>query len=569
MSSARQNNRVGGTAGAIVRACALAVASAGVLPVARSHASPPRADVDTTTPVASAALQAVSDGAREPMIAQAALMVGVAAPEDPLDSYQRTMLGDWPEPPKGERNDPWIRLLLLAPKQPVLIDVAVFVDGKPYREGREAWIDGVIRDAKSGTSQSTSTLLESLKSFAVPSKGATDAAPESLGDKPNAGGTELDAKAEPDIQYVTTSARSAPTLRERVLAYAAAAGDALNRDELHWLLADWGPGPEVVMLNASLSWERAGDAPLLAYLDVNHDGTLSAKEIEQVETQLAKADANGDDVIEVGELRRRAVDRFKLPYAVGYPLLVVVDGNTDWDAVATQVGQLYGNDESDLSDLAPRELSARLSESRADLSLRVNFGSSAGISIFSADGSETTATPAVSASQNSIRVALGHARFEFAAGAGAGGETTDQAATQISLGAAIDGGDVTALVDHDGDGRLTRREQGELAAAISDLDGDKNGAIAAKELPSSVRIAVGQGVIAHRLLASPAVVTLGGGVPGDGAAGPSAPDWFAGMDQNHDGDLSPQEFLGASEQFSQLDADGDGLISTQEAAAAP
>jgi hypothetical protein len=79
----------------------------------------------------------------------------------------------------------------------------------------------------------------------------------------------------------------------------------------------------------------------------------------------------------------------------------------------------------------------------------------------------------------------------------------------------------------------------------------------------SMRIAVGQGVVAHRLLASPAVVT-----PGDAAAGPSAPDWFAGMDQNHDGDLSPQEFLGASDQFTQLDADGDGLISTQEAAAA-
>jgi Ca2+-binding EF-hand superfamily protein len=564
MSGARQNNRVGGTAGAMTRACALAIASTGLLSVARSVASPPRADVDTATPVASAALQAISDGTREPMLAPAPLMVGAAAPEDPLDSYQRTMLGDWPEPPQGERDDPWIRLLLLAPKQPVLIDVAVFVDGKPYREGREAWIDGVIRDAKSGTSPSASTLLESLKSFAMPSEGAADATPESADDNPAGDGAESDAQAEPDIQYVTTSTRSAPTLRERVLAYATAAGDALNRDELHWLLADWGPGPEVVMLNASLSWERAGDAPLLAYLDVNHDGTLSAEEIEQVETQLAKADANGDDVIEAGELRRRAVDRFKLPYAVGYPLLVFVEGNTDWDAVATQVDQLYGKDDSELSDLAPTELSARLRESRADLSLRVNFGSSAGISMISADGSGTTPTPTVSASANSVRVAIGNARLEFVASAGAGGEASDQAATQISLGAEIDGGDVTALVDRDGDGRLTRRELGELAAAFSELDDDKNGAVTAKELPSSMRIAVGQGVVAHRLLASPAVVT-----PGDAAAGPSAPDWFAGMDQNHDGDLSPQEFLGASEQFSQLDADGDGLISTQEATAAP
>jgi hypothetical protein len=565
MSSNRANPRAWNAAALALRLGALAgvCVAVGLWAHAPILAAPPRADIETKAPLAMAALQDAGTGARDAtMMAPAPLMVGATAPEDPLDSYQRTMLGDWPEPPQGERNDPWIRLLLLAPKQPMLIDVAVFVDGKPYREGREAWIDGVIRDAKAGTSQGTATLLESLKSFAMPSGDATDAASESAEDKPDADDGEPDAQAEPDIQYVATSTRSAPTLRERILAYAAAAGDALNRDELHWLLADWGPGPEVVMLNASLSWERAGDAPLLAYLDVDHDGVLSPEEIEQIETLLAKADANGDDVIEAGELRRRAVDRFKLPYAVGYPLLVVVDGNTDWDAVAMQVDQLYGKDDSDLGDLASTELSARLNESRADLSLRVNFGSSSGISIVSADGSGSTLTPAVSASPKSVRAAVGNARFEFVASAG--GATTDQAGTQVSLGAAIDGGDVTALVDHDGDGRLTRREQGDLAAALSELDSDKNGAVTAKELPSSVRIAVGQGAVIHTLLASPAVVT-----PGDMAAGPSAPDWFAGMDQNHDGDLSPKEFLGASEQFSQLDADGDGLISTQEAAGAP
>jgi Ca2+-binding EF-hand superfamily protein len=568
MTGAWQNNRVGGMAGAILRACALAFASFGLLTGVQSFASPPRADVDTTTPLASAALQEAGTGAREPIMAPAALMVGVTAPEDPLDCYQRTMLGDWPEPPLGERDDPWIRLLLLAPKHPVLIDVAVFVDGKPYREGREAWIDGVIRDAKSGSIQEPSKLLETLKSFAPAPERATDAALEGAAGKPDDDDVKSNDQSAPDIEYVATTTRTAPTLRERVLAYAGAAGDAVNRDELHWLLADWGPGPEVVVLNPSLSWERAGDAPLLAYLDGDHDGTLSAEEIEQVETQLAKADANGDEVIDAGELRRLAVDRFKLPYEVGYPLLIVVDGNTDWDAVATQVGQLYGEDESDLSDLAPSELPARLSESRADLSLRVNFGSSAGISMISADGSGSTPTPTVSASSKSVRVAVGNARFEFSAGGGAG-ETIDQAATQISLGAAIDGGDVTALVDRDGDGRLTRREQSELAAAISELDADKNGAVTAKELPLSVRIAVGQGVVAHRLLASPAVVTPGDRATNGGAAGRSVPDWFAGMDQNNDGDLSPKEFLGASEQFTQLDADGDGLISTQEAAAAP
>jgi hypothetical protein len=37
------------------------------------------------------------------------------------------------------------------------------------------------------------------------------------------------------------------------------------------------------------------------------------------------------------------------------------------------------------------------------------------------------------------------------------------------------------------------------------------------------------------------------------------------MDRNGDGELSPREFLGTSEEFRRLDTDGDGLISLAEA----
>jgi hypothetical protein len=37
------------------------------------------------------------------------------------------------------------------------------------------------------------------------------------------------------------------------------------------------------------------------------------------------------------------------------------------------------------------------------------------------------------------------------------------------------------------------------------------------------------------------------------------------MDRNGDGDVSPREFLGTDEEFRLLDADGDGLISADEA----
>jgi Ca2+-binding EF-hand superfamily protein len=43
------------------------------------------------------------------------------------------------------------------------------------------------------------------------------------------------------------------------------------------------------------------------------------------------------------------------------------------------------------------------------------------------------------------------------------------------------------------------------------------------------------------------------------------PLWFRKMDRNNDGDVSFREWLGTEEEFRRIDADGDGLISADEA----
>lgn len=53
-----------------------------------------------------------------------------------------------------------------------------------------------------------------------------------------------------------------------------------------------------------------------------------------------------------------------------------------------------------------------------------------------------------------------------------------------------------------------------------------------------------------------------------GSSAESGPSWYRAMDLNRDGDLSRREFLGTSDQFDQLDRDQDGFVSAAEASAA-
>src|SRR5215213_7230568 len=97
-----------------------------VLGATAARAAPPgRPDLATAKPIVACKLQALAVKKPEPdMYANAFLYTGRPV-EDPLSNYERTSLGDWPIFAPAERTDPWLRVVLLSRKRPVVIDLAV------------------------------------------------------------------------------------------------------------------------------------------------------------------------------------------------------------------------------------------------------------------------------------------------------------------------------------------------------------------------------------------------------------------------------------------------------------
>jgi hypothetical protein len=559
---------------------------------------------------------------------------------DFLANYARTADGQWHIPQQVDPTNPSVRLLILGPERPTLVDVAIYVEGQPYTAAREKLIDGLMDhatleslvreavnvpvpegseeakskktdDAEESEAESSSTDEEAKDEEAkdnddekvvskVDAEDSDKVQAESADEKVDEKSDKDDAKdeessqengddkkeKEPEKPVVEVKRRASRSVAQRLVNYMASADVKADREEIRWLLAEWTGGPALLTLGPAMSWQRVSFAPLWNALDADADGLLSAAEISAASERLSQADVDENSIIEMEELTAMHAGSTTSPHS--YPLIVVIDGETDWQQLNSHLQAAYGRRTAESQGPAPSAASAFLDRiaagdpsvstddlrelitEEADLKLRVTVGAKDKenqLALLSVGDAESTANEKI------VTVVRGAEYFEFSAGETKDLESTDPAATQIAIGAVADGYPLFRLVDRNGDRRLSPRECRNLKNVLAALDLDGNGDISSREQPTAIRVSITRGPHVHEMLSEPtsaARAFASSGLastsppPAAGAAG-KVPPWFADMDRNRDGDVSRTEFLGTREQFKELDRDQDGLIGSQEA----
>ena len=288
-----------------------------------------------------------------------------ATPGARMPQYQLHHLDRTDDPDASSAN---LRLVLALPGQPVVVETAIFIDGKPFRQAREKRIQQVLKfvadpvafkvekervaaeaAARAATESSAAGILDSVASAIsglitsdentkgpderVPDAGETPepkneqkselpepdaASADGLKTEPTAPTPETEtpdgadeAKSdEPKKEEVPAGPMyAAPaTIYDRIDRYMNATKQPPDADEVRWLLTNWVDGPVLLFLNDNFQRFRADQRPVFEVLDRDRDGRISAGELTQAVNSFQECDLNRNDIVEATELAEVADD---------------------------------------------------------------------------------------------------------------------------------------------------------------------------------------------------------------------------------------------------------------------
>ena len=514
---------------------------------------------------------------------------GGKLPQYQLGHHHRTI------PTAAELRDARLRLILALPAMPVLIEATIMIDGEPYLMARERRIQEILaeaaRPAPVVTEETVATDL--VSDAAVTTVGDSTAENDGSSSKAEStdpadlkNQTDADVTAasedepdpqensEPEAEPVTPPSVPAyelpATVAERIRRFVAATGEAATADEVRWLLTNWVDGPVLLMLNDNFQRFRANQRPVFNVLDSNRDGTISPDELANAVVAFEKCDFNRNDIIEYTELAKVGSASLWRTSEHAGPGKLIFRIPDEQSAVATyrRIAARYSPEQPGVDPILPRfdvnangqfdiEELAILHEANPDLSFTISFNtadpSASRIEVTAAGSAQAAVSTSEGVAADSISLPIGGTTVTFSA-------VQSGKSDQISIGAVNDGYPILPVIDPNEDGRFTMRERRELVDRLRTFDRNQDGSLSIDETQATIRICFGLGPHVHRELIALRQVN-----PKSEASVVAGPEWFVRMDRNRDNDISRQEFPGTAEQFADLDADGDALVSAQEA----
>ncbi len=525
----------------------------------------------------------------------------------------------------ADPQDPIEKLAVLTPSGPLVVQVAMTMNGKPFRMAREKLIDEMIAAADTNK-DGEPTWDEALKTsrFTL--------------------GRVRISNDEQRKQYLKALDKNENGLVER--SEARLFVGAVFRTP-SFLLSGYGYySNSVAFGNGQATYRGNGQADVQTLLDQDKDGNLSEKEIASASERLKSRDTDDNDLLYPQELRgtpqaargnqaqvRRAVAR---PQAV--QLAILLGESTKADALFTALQTVYKNKEGEIlarsfsavpklfdaldknkdGKLQQNEVGA-LNDFKPHVELNVGLGKSdaTGVTVKSIspelakpDGSAGTVSIEFPGIQIAFAANLAEPRvydysrtaatylmrydkdsngylekkelpanfvrqIELWDGNNDGrvyakeivASYTRMLAPQMSqirarVTSSNQGNSLFQALDQSGDQRLSLREMRTAAERLKAFDENKDGQITLTEIPVTLSV--------HFALGN-ASYTYARRAQGTGASPTpkgSGPDWFTRMDRNGDGDLTLKEFIGSKEAFDKLDANRDGFIEPKEAKAA-
>ncbi|BBO33888.1 hypothetical protein [Lacipirellula parvula] len=460
------------------------------------------------------------------------------------------------------------RIAILTPGGPLLVDVTMTLDGRPFNEAFEARIDALL------------------------------AAADSDGDGMPMWKELLENKTYLEEQSPGRPEMNAREQREAIAEYDLNEDAHVDRREAaKWLGRDNRAPAAAFKVRSNRAYvpNVRATSRVWQFLDRDGDGDLSAAELAGAGQALLDLDADDDQSLTMAELAtlreqligqnggsgagdestRDAAMHLQPGYVIERLDYLLPDLYSPHQALSPEsfasLPKLFAQLDKSGEEWLDRDELDRLLMIDPHLRINVDFTTSTGERPMEAG----TATVTLVDHQAELKALgtppagrldfdLGGTRLAFSATDASGanfremGGNAAAARDQIELFVHDREDALFELIDANGDGRLGAREMAMCRERLAARDANGDGALAAGELPYAMIVAFVRGATGgdDQFFLPPRVAA-----PQEN----KAPPWFRAADFNGDGDLSRREFLGSPEKFAELDGDRNGFIDEAEA----